>query len=49
MMLWGTDRLRFMSIVVRVLGPLEVSCTGRPVVIRGGNVRLLLVRLALQA
>jgi len=36
-------------VVVRVLGPLEVVCDGRPVVVQGGKERRLLVSLALQA
>ena len=37
-----------MPVVVRVLGPLEVLCDGRPVTIQGRKERGLLVRLALQ-
>ena len=38
-----------MSVVVRVLGPLEVICHGRPVVISGRKERGLLVMLALES
>ncbi len=38
-----------MSVVVRVLGPLEVVCEGNPVVIHGSKERALLVTLAVHA
>jgi DNA-binding SARP family transcriptional activator len=38
-----------MTVAVHVLGPLEVVCDGRPVVVSGGMECRLLVRLALQA
>ena len=34
-------------VMVRILGPLEVICSGRGVPIRGGKERALVVRLAL--
>ena len=38
-----------MSVVVRVMGPLEVISQGRPVLISAGKERGLLVLLALQS
>jgi DNA-binding SARP family transcriptional activator len=45
----GWDYDLCVSIEVRVLGPLEVVCDGRPVAVPGGKERALVVRLALEA